>query len=114
MLRRLSRAMSGKPDKPKPEKKPEAHAPAEPPAAETAAPAPARVWRSAKDPKTSRTYYYDVLTRETRWTKPRELQGDAERKKQDDDKVEKRKFFDEMERNIRNNIRNIRKHPEHP
>ena len=102
MLRRLSRAMSGKPEK-KPEKKPEAPAPVAAPA-EAEAPAPARVWRSAKDPKTSRTYYYDVLTRETRWTKPRELQGDAERKKQDDDKVEKRKFFDEMERNIRNNI----------
>ena len=45
------------------------------------APAAARVWRSAKDPKTGRTYYYDVLTRETRWTKPRELQGEAERRR---------------------------------
>ena len=28
-----------------------------------------RIWRSAIDPKTGRTYYYDVLTRETQWRK---------------------------------------------
>ena len=61
-------------------------------------------WRQATDAKTGRTYYYDVLTRETRWTKPRELQGEAERRRLDDEKKERRKFFDEMERNIRANI----------
>jgi hypothetical protein len=81
-----------------------APAPAPAPAAPAPAPAAARVWRSAKDPKTGRTYYYDVLTRETRWTKPRELQGEAERRRLDDEKRERRKFFDEMERNIRANI----------
>jgi hypothetical protein len=28
-----------------------------------------RIWRSAVDAKTGRTYYYDVLTRETQWRK---------------------------------------------
>lgn len=28
-----------------------------------------RIWRSAIDAKTGRTYYYDVLTRETQWRK---------------------------------------------
>ena len=105
--------MSGKKDDSKkpakaqaPAPAPAAAAPAPAPAAPAPAPAPAaaRVWRSAKDPKTGRTYYYDVLTRETRWTKPRELQGEAERRRLDDEKRERRKFFDEMERNIRANI----------
>ena len=106
--------MSGKKDDKKPAARapaaaapaPAAAAPAPAPAPAAAAPAPAaaRVWRSAKDPKTGRTYYYDVLTRETRWTKPRELQGEAERRRLDDEKKERRKFFDEMERNMRKNF----------
>jgi len=67
---------------------------------------PKRVWRATKDPKTGRTYYYDVLTRETQWTKPRELQDAAEREALDAKEAEKRAFFDEMERNMRANLAN--------
>ena len=51
-------------------------------------------------------YYYDVLTRETQWTKPRELQDAAEREALDAKEAEKRAFFDEMERNMRANLAN--------
>ena len=41
---------------------------------------PAKVWMSTKCPDTGRTYYYDLLTRETTWQKPegeiRESTGD--------------------------------------
>ena len=83
MLRRLSQGVStsfrrSNSDANKSAADEQKQAPA--PAAAAPAPAPAaRVWRAAKDPKTGRTYYYDVLTRETQWTKPRELQDDAER-----------------------------------
>ena len=46
-------------------------APADFAAAATATPAnPGEIWMSTKDPKTGRTYYYDLLTRETTWQKP--------------------------------------------
>ncbi|KAH8043662.1 SNAP receptor [Aureococcus anophagefferens] len=64
---------------------------------------PARLARG-QGPKTGRTYYYDVLTRETQWTKPRELQDDRERAAIDAKNAEKRQFFDEMERNMRKNF----------
>ena len=56
-------------------------APADFAAAATATPAtPGTIWMSTKDPKTGRTYYYDLLTRETTWQKPtgeiRESTGD--------------------------------------
>ena len=56
-------------------------APADFAAAATATPAtPAKVWMSTKCPDTDRTYYYDLLTRETTWQKPegeiRESTGD--------------------------------------
>ena len=56
-------------------------APADFAATATATPAlPGEIWMSTKDPKTGREYYYDLLTRETTWTKPagdiRESTGD--------------------------------------
>ena len=56
-------------------------APADFAAAATAMPAtPGTVWMSTKCPDTGRTYYYDLLTRETTWQKPageiRESTGD--------------------------------------
>jgi len=56
-------------------------APADFAAAATATPAtPAKIWMSTKCPDTGRTYYYDLLTRETTWQKPageiRESTGD--------------------------------------
>ena len=71
MLRRLSQGVSFRRSSSAAEKE-EAKASnpgggAAPSEAPAPAPAPAaqRVWRAAKDPKTGRTYYYDVLTRET-------------------------------------------------
>ena len=110
MLRRLSQGVSFRRSSSAAEKE-EAKASnpgggAAPSEAPAPAPAPAaqRVWRAAKDPKTGRTYYYDVLTRETQWTKPRELQDDRERAAIDAKNAEKRQFFDEMERNMRKNF----------
>ena len=56
-------------------------APADFAAAATATPAtPGKLWMSTKCPDTGRTYYYDLLTRETTWQKPegeiRESTGD--------------------------------------
>ena len=56
-------------------------APADFAAPATATPAtPAKIWMSTKCPDTGRTYYYDLLTRETTWQKPageiRESTGD--------------------------------------
>jgi len=59
-----------------------------------------QLWRTAKDPKTGREYYYNSVTKETTWTKPDSLLTDTElseaRKKKDDTK----RFFNEMEKNM--------------
>ena len=66
-----------------------------------AATAPAKqVWRSAKDPKTGRTYYYDVVTRQTQWRKPLELATDEERKAIEEKERKQKEFFAAMESNI--------------
>jgi Cyclin/WW domain len=57
------------------------------------------VWKSAIDPATGKTYYYDAVTRKTQWHKPPEVKAMERRAK-----VEKRRrariFFDEMEKNL--------------
>lgn len=66
-----------------------------------AATAPAKqVWRSAVDPKTGRTYYYDVATRQTQWRKPLELATDEERKAIEEKERKQKEFFAAMESNI--------------
>jgi hypothetical protein len=83
------------------------------------------VWRTAVDPTSGRTYYYDAISRKTQWEKVRwpEFSGfvfenplshllcdgsclqpaeirDLERKKKDEKKKLDRIFFQEMEQNI--------------
>ncbi|KAG7346628.1 cyclin-like protein [Nitzschia inconspicua] len=57
------------------------------------------VWKSAVDPATGKTYYYDAVTRKTQWHKPPEVKAMERRAK-----AEKRRlariFFDEMEKNL--------------
>mmetsp|Transcript_6356 Transcript_6356/g.19281 ORF Transcript_6356/g.19281 Transcript_6356/m.19281 type:complete len:522 (+) Transcript_6356:102-1667(+) len=60
-----------------------------------------RMWREARDPKTGRTYYYDVETRETQWSKPAELLDASERAEVERREAEKRAFFEEMEANMK-------------
>lgn len=57
-------------------------------------------WRSAVDPKSGRTYYYNMRTRETQWRKPMELASPEERKEMQDKERKQKDFFAAMEANI--------------
>jgi len=57
-------------------------------------------WQSAVDPKSGRTYYYNVRTRETQWRKPLELASEAERDEMERKERTQREFFSSMEANI--------------
>lgn len=59
-----------------------------------------RVWKSALDPKSGKTYYYDTLTRETQWRKPAELTSTDEKKIITGKEQKQREFFSAMESNI--------------
>eukprot|EP01038_Epipyxis_sp_PR26KG_P011696 gene11696-15659_t len=61
-------------------------------------------WRSAVDAKSGRTYYYNIKTKETTWSKPLQLASPAEQQEMIRKKEETLKFFREMEDNIRNKI----------
>ena len=61
-------------------------------------------WRSAKDPKTGKTYYYHVKTRETQWRKPKELASDEEKRKMAEKETKQKDFFASMEANIMNSL----------
>ncbi|GMH54539.1 hypothetical protein TL16_g01694 [Triparma laevis f. inornata] len=65
---------------------------------------PASQWRSAIDPATNRTYYYDTVTRTTQWRKPLDLCSPSERDsiKKKEDKM--KDFFSQMEANVLRNI----------
>lgn len=57
-------------------------------------------WRTATDPKTGKTYYYHVETRETQWRKPIELATPEERREVEEKELRQREFFAAMEANI--------------
>ena len=59
-----------------------------------------RDWRTAVDPKSGRTYYYDAITRETQWRKPLELATKAERARIQEKERMQLEFFRSMESNI--------------
>eukprot|EP00549_Striatella_unipunctata_P007798 CAMPEP_0118679236 /NCGR_PEP_ID=MMETSP0800-20121206/3679_1 /TAXON_ID=210618 ORGANISM="Striatella unipunctata, Strain CCMP2910" /NCGR_SAMPLE_ID=MMETSP0800 /ASSEMBLY_ACC=CAM_ASM_000638 /LENGTH=471 /DNA_ID=CAMNT_0006575215 /DNA_START=121 /DNA_END=1536 /DNA_ORIENTATION=+ len=61
-------------------------------------------WKSAVDPKSGRTYYYDAITRETQWRKPLELASPQEREATQKKEQKQKDFFAAMEANILKNI----------
>lgn len=62
-------------------------------------------WRSTKDPKSGKTYYYNVKTRETTWKMPMEMVSASEQEKAKLKEAESRQFFREMEENILRKMR---------
>lgn len=63
-----------------------------------------RTWKSAIDPKTKRTYYYDSISRQTQWSKPIELASEKERRAIEEKELRQKNFFAVMEANIMKNI----------
>ena len=61
-------------------------------------------WKTAVDPKSGKTYFYHVETRETQWRKPIELASDAEREAMQEKERKQRDFFSAMEANILRNL----------
>jgi len=57
------------------------------------------VWKTAVDPATGMTYYYDSITRITQWEKPEELRALERQRKEERSRID-RAFFKEMEGNI--------------
>ncbi|CAB9516671.1 Cyclin [Seminavis robusta] len=60
---------------------------------------PEPVWKTATDPMTGRTYYYDAVTRRTQWEKPTEVRQ-MEKQKKSQRRKRNKLFFHEMESNI--------------
>mmetsp|Transcript_11855 Transcript_11855/g.27716 ORF Transcript_11855/g.27716 Transcript_11855/m.27716 type:complete len:600 (+) Transcript_11855:110-1909(+) len=60
---------------------------------------PCAVWKSALDPASGNTYYYDTISRKTQWKKPAELKALERRRKREKRRIA-RAFFNEMEKNI--------------
>jgi len=58
------------------------------------------VWKSARDPKSGKTYYYEVHSRVTQWHKPVELASDSERRAIQQKETAQKEFFSSMEANI--------------
>lgn len=61
---------------------------------------PSSEWRTAICPKTKKTYYWNITTRESRWKKPLELVSETERSEIEKNERIQKEFFEEMEQNI--------------
>ena len=61
-------------------------------------------WKSAVDPKSGRTYYYNTKTLETQWRMPMELASDSERAVMEAKERQQKDFFASMEANILKNF----------
>jgi len=63
-----------------------------------------RQWKMTTDPKTNRVYYYDIITRETQWSKPIELSDKIERGSIKQKDLKQKEFFRKMEANMLHNL----------
>jgi len=61
-------------------------------------------WKTATDPMTGRTYYYDSVTRQTQWEKPDEIR-ELERRARKQKRKYDRQFFNDVDRNIRASLK---------
>jgi hypothetical protein len=61
-------------------------------------------WKSAKDPKSGKEYFYHTVTRETQWRKPMDLASDEEKRKMVAKEAKQKDFFASMEANILNSL----------
>eukprot|EP00934_Nitzschia_sp_Nitz4_P004637 Nitzschia sp. Nitz4//scaffold193_size40683//31424//33397//NITZ4_007504-RA/size40683-processed-gene-0.14-mRNA-1//1//CDS//3329540294//4627//frame0 len=68
-----------------------------------ASPTDKPIWKSATDPVSGRTYYYDVITRKTQWNEPPEVKAARIRRKEEQRQRDK-EFFKEMECNIEQSL----------
>ena len=64
-------------------------------------------WRSAVDPNSKRTYYFNDITKKTQWDKPVSLMEGDELAEHLRAKKEREEFFREMENNILNRMAGI-------
>lgn len=69
-------------------------------------------WRSAVDPRSGKTYYYHVKTRETQWRKPIEMASKEECEALEAKERRQRDFFAAMEANILKSMSSGIKTPE--
>lgn len=74
----------------------------EPPETDKRKPDPSspRAWRTAFCSKSNKPYYWNVVTRESRWKKPIELASSSERQELEQKEKAQADFFREMEKNI--------------
>ena len=61
-------------------------------------------WKTAVDPKSGKTYYYHIETRETQWRKPLDLASETEKEAMQEKERKQRDFFSVMEANILRNL----------
>lgn len=65
-----------------------------------------RKWKTAVDPKSGKTYYYDMISRKSTWDKPFELCTPDEQREMKAKERKIKSFFREMESNILNSLAN--------